>query len=306
MGGTLPAWSAEPAGPLLGPKRSVVVDKFTSLGSFTAVYSDWDVGGGLAAMLMTALSQSERFVVIERSNVDRVIFEQQMKANKAVTADSGPQLGQVLGAQFVVIGSVTEFGLQDKGGGVNIGFLGMGNSPLGGLLGLRSTEGAVAMDLRIVDTSTSQVVQTIKVKEVISSTSVKAETSYRGMSMGGDRFKNTPLGEATRSAISKAVAEIVAVASRQPWQALVVDFDGKEMAINAGTVSGVKTGDRFAVERITNRLTDPATGEVLSIRRKTLGTLVIDSVEQKVAFGAFTASEGGAPSRNDLVVLASQ
>lgn len=297
----LATWGAAPPTPLVGPKRTVVVDKFTAIGSFTAAYSEWDVGGGLAAMLTTALDQSGRFVIVERANLDRVMFEQQLKAKSAVNPETGPQLGQVTGAQFVVIGSVTEFGAQDKGSGLSLGFGGLGK--LGGLLGATQTEGAVAMDLRIVDTTTSAVVQTLKVRESISSTSINVGANYRGMTLGGDTFASTPLGEATRNAIEKAVVEIVAISARQPWYALVVDFDGRDIAINAGTSAGVKAGDRFNVERIAGKLTDPATGEVLSMRRKVLGMFLVTGVEQKIAFGAFTSSDPDAPVRGDLVVL---
>lgn len=296
-----PTAAADSADALVGPKRSVVVDKFDSLSTFNAAYGNWDVGGGLSAMLTTALEQSGRFVVLERANLDRVIGEQQIQAANAVNPEAGPQSGAVTAAQFVVIGSVTEFGAEDSGGTINIGIA--GSSGLGGLLGLKKTEGAVAMDLRIVDTTTSQVVQTLKVREPISNTSVSTSTDYKAMSLGGDSFNNTPLGEATRHAIEKAVAEIVAVSARKPWQALVVEVDGRNVAINAGSGARVKEGDRFRVEHIVGKLTDPATGEVLSVRRKALGTLEIRSVEEKVSFGVFKASDPQKPARGDLVVM---
>jgi len=297
----LPVLAAEPTEALVGPKRSIVVDKFDTLSTFTAAYGTWDVGGGLSAMLTTALDESGRFVILERANLDRVIGEQQIKTANAANPEAGPKLGAVTAAQFIVIGSVTEFGAEDSGSSINIGLAGA--SGLGGLLGLRKTEGAVAMDLRIVDTTTSQVVQTLKVREPISSTSVSAGTNYKAMNLGSDSFNNTPLGEATRHAIGKAVAEIVAVSARQPWQALVVEVDGRNLAINAGSGSGLKEGDRFRVERIVKNLTDPATGEVLSVRRKELGTVRVTSVEEKVSFGSLTATDRQKPARGDLVVL---
>jgi len=168
---------------------------------------------------------------------------------------------------------------------------------------MKKTEGAVALDLRIVDTTTSQVVQTLKVRQPISNTSFSAGTNYKAMSLGGDSFNNTPLGEATRIAIDNAVAEIVAVSARQPWQALVVEVDGRTIAINAGRSARLRQGDRFRVEHVVGTLTDPATGEVLSVRRKMLGTLEITSVEEKIAFGAFSSTDPLKPVRGDLVVM---
>ncbi len=96
--------------------------------------------------------------------------------------------------------------------------------------------------------------------------------------------------------------EIIATAAREPWHALLVDFDGKEAVINAGRNAGVKAGDRFSVERIAQRLTDPATGEVLSVRRRTLGTLEVTNAEDKVSYATFTSSDPNPPVRGDLVI----
>src|SRR5205085_1914626 len=296
--------SAVAAEPLMeGPRRSIVVDRFQSNGQFDAAYGNWDVGGGLAAMLATALAQSGQFVVLERASMGAVIFEQELKANNAANPETGPQLGQVAAAQYIVIGAVTEFGMEDKGGGLSLGIGGSARgNPLNSLLGTKRTEGAVAIDMRIVDTSTTQVVQTVKVKEPISQTSFNVSVDYNAINMGGDQFNKTPLGEAARKAIEKAVAEIIAAAAREPWHGLLVAYDGSEAVINAGRNAGIKPGDHFNVERVAQKLTDPATGEVLSVRRRAVGTLDVKSVEDRVSFASFTTADGNQPVRGDLVI----
>jgi len=296
--------NAAAAEPLMeGPKRSIVVDRFQSNGQFDAAYGNWDVGGGLAAMLATALQKSGQFVVLERASMGAVAFEQQLKQSNQANPETGPTLGQVAAAQYVIVGAVTEFGMQDKGGSFNIGVGGaVKGNPLNTLFGGKKTEGAVAMDLRIIDTSTTQVVQAVTVKEPISQTSLNVSLDYKSMNMGGDQFDNTPLGAASRAAIEKAVAEIVATAARERWHGLLVDYDGKEAIINAGRNAGIKRGDRFNVERVIQRLTDPATGEVLSVRRQTLGTLEVKNVEEKVSFATFATADGNQPVRGDLVI----
>ncbi|HLX22346.1 MAG TPA: CsgG/HfaB family protein, partial [Usitatibacter sp.] len=86
------ALAAEPT--LAGPKRTLVVDKFQSNSQFDAAYGNWDVGGGLAAMLTTALQKSGQFVVLERASMPAIIFEQEMKANNVANPETGPKLGQ--------------------------------------------------------------------------------------------------------------------------------------------------------------------------------------------------------------------
>jgi hypothetical protein len=146
------------------------------------------------------------------------------------------------------------------------------------------------------------VVQTVKVKEPISKRSFNVSLDYQSMNMGGDQFNNTPLGEAARKAIDKAVAEIIAAAAREPWHGLLVAYDGSEAVINAGRNAGIKPGDHFNVERVAQKLTDPATGEVLSVRRRAVGTLDVKSVEDRVSFASFTTADGNQPVRGDLVI----
>ena len=54
---TLQAWPA--ASQQTGPKKRIAVAKFDTIGSFSAEYGTWDIGGGLAAQLTTALRAAE-------------------------------------------------------------------------------------------------------------------------------------------------------------------------------------------------------------------------------------------------------
>src|SRR5689334_18266173 len=56
-----------PVKPLAGPRRVVAVGKFDCIGSFRQNFGDWDIGGGMSAMLATALLECEQFVVVERA-----------------------------------------------------------------------------------------------------------------------------------------------------------------------------------------------------------------------------------------------
>ena len=64
-----------------GPKRTIAVGKFDAIGAFTQKYGDWDIGGGLAAMLTSALVKSDRFVVIERAELSQILSEQELNAH---------------------------------------------------------------------------------------------------------------------------------------------------------------------------------------------------------------------------------
>lgn len=91
--------------PLAGPKRVVAVGKFDCIGSFRQNFGDWDIGGGISAMLASALSESEQFIVVERSYLSQVLSEQELKNQRAVAETTGPQLGQLTGVQLLVYGA---------------------------------------------------------------------------------------------------------------------------------------------------------------------------------------------------------
>ncbi|WP_368413212.1 hypothetical protein [Dongia sp.] len=83
----------------------------------------------------------------------------------------------------------------------------------------------------------------------------------------------------------------------------MVDYDGTELYINAGTSSGMKSGDKLVIERIAKTLTDPSTGEVLKIQKQKIGLLTLKSVEDRISSGAFQALDLTKPQRGDLVSL---
>ncbi len=106
---------------------------------------------------------------------------------------------------------------------------------------------------------------------------------------------------AARKAITEAVSMVARDAAKTDWTGQVVDFDAGELTINAGQNSGLKKGDIFVVERVTKRLTDPSTGEILSVRKKALGIVEVDQLEPKVASGKYQPLETDKPERGDFV-----
>ena len=292
-----------PVPEISGPKRTVAVGKFSAIGAFTDKYGNWDIGGGLGAMLTSALMESNRFIVVERANVNQILTEQEMAGSNVTSGTMGPEVGQMLGVQYMIYGAVTEFGDSDEGGGFSLGFAGGGiGNLLGGALSRQSTSGSVAMDVRLVDTTSSRVIDTIRVKEEIDSTGWDVSVGYSGIDLGTNQFKKTPLGEACRRAITMVVQDLAEKAAQAPWTGMVVGHNEGEIYINAGVNAGIEVGDRFLVEVITKKLTDPQTGEVLSVKTKQLGLIEVTEVENKISLGTFSPLGLDVPSRGDLVL----
>lgn len=280
-----------------GPKRTIAVGPIEAAGGFE-LGENWDVGNGLASMLTSALLESDRFHVAERTNLRSVLNEKELQTSKVAGGNSAA--GKMTAAQFVVVGSVTEFGSPSKGGGVSVG------SSFGGIfggLGASKKTGKVTLDLRLVDVRSGDVIDSFIVTEKVSKTGLSLKSGYKGVVLGGEQFAKTPLGQATRGALHQAVAKIAESIAALGWEGRIVTFGNGTAIINAGGEAGVHVGDRLRVERLAQVLTDPETGRVLTEGRYYIGDLLVTAVEPEVAFCSFTSSNGSAePVRGDIVI----
>jgi curli biogenesis system outer membrane secretion channel CsgG len=289
-----------PPGPprFTGPKKRIAVAKFDAAGAFTAQYGGWDIGGGLAAQLTSALVNSGHFIVVERAELASVLREQEMALQKIVSKETATQVSRVLGAQLLVRGSVTEFEQRAGGGGLR---LGVGTGLLGGALGFQTVNGLVGMDIRLIDATTGQVLQSHRAEANVAQSGVSADINVNQVSFGGDAFNKTVLGQAARRAIDQAVMFIIRAMEPVPWTGRVVEVAGDQVYINAGAGAGLKPGDVFTVTAVVRELTDPESGAVLGIVEDKRGEIEVVSVQEKFSIARMRTPFQA--HRGDLVKL---
>ena len=291
----VPAAASAPAAAaaFAGPKKRIAVTKFDATGSFVSQYGTWEIGGGLAAQLTTALVESGRFIVVERAELANVLREQEMGLQKIASRETAAQAGRVTGAQMLIRGSVTQFDQRTAGDGFRIG-LGRAASGLG--MGVQSTEGIVGIDIRLIDTTTGQVLQSQRVEEKVLTRGVAADVNIRQLTFGGDSFNKTELGQATRQAIEKAVALVIKAMEPVPWTGRVVDVSGDQVYFNAGASENIKPGNVLNVSTVVRELTDPESGALLGVEEVSLGQVQVTSVQPKFSIarmqGTFQAKRG--------------
>ena len=191
-----------------GPKARIAVAQFkdkTGKGWWTG-----QIGDGMADQLVTALFNSERFIVLERQTLDAVIKEQDLGVSGRVRKDTAAAIGEIEGAELLVVAAVTEFEGAASGGRGGLG--GFTSGWLGAALG-GFKKAHIAMDLRLIDARTSR---------ILAATSVEGEATdadlagllggYGGSgalvgSLGG--WKNTPTEKALRICIQKSVEFVI-------------------------------------------------------------------------------------------------
>ena len=168
------------------------------------------VGAGASKMLETALVKSGNFEVFTRQEMDKVMKEQALGQSGAITPQSAAKVGQLIGVNAIVIGTVTEFGEKKSGTSVsgqtmraltggnnrNQGLAGM---LLSGGLGFSKAEARVVIDVQLIDTTTGR---------IILAESSEGKESSMGISIAGistgSSIDDTQVGKALRKSIRRA------------------------------------------------------------------------------------------------------
>src|SRR5262245_36029126 len=277
------AAEAAPAVACTGPRKRVAVLRFGGTGKYGA-YEGWDVGEAIAAQLSTALDQTSCFVVIDRLALSEVLREQELGLAGVVGRDTAARAGALIGAQILIKGEITEFEPGKKGKGATAG-VGLSNVPIGLRVGGNRSVAHVAIDVRLIDASTGQVLFTQSVSSEARTFGLALGVDYRKASIGGDSFEKTPLGEAMREAVGEATGYIVSQMRQVNWSGQVVDVQGTSVYLNAGEGAGLKVGDTLSIYTVTRELIDPATGQSLGREEKKLGEVRVGRVDQKYAVG---------------------
>ncbi|MFA6384049.1 MAG: CsgG/HfaB family protein [Candidatus Omnitrophota bacterium] len=193
--------------PYSGPKARVAIADF----DVKAAKASGEIGTGLKEMLVTAFINSNRFRVVERQVLDRVLQEQELAASGAAQP-GGAQRGQIKTADIIVTAAVTEFEPQASGGAAGIGGGGgVGSGVLGALLGGSMNKAHMALDIRVIDTSTSEVLAATRVQGQASDvTGGLMAGFFGGWALGGglSMYANTPMEKAIRICIIEAVRYI--------------------------------------------------------------------------------------------------
>lgn len=228
-----------------------------------------NVGRGVADMLVTSLVESEKFLVIERAELDEILKEQGLGMSGAVTPQSAAKVGQLLGIEMMLTGSVTEFGSkQDKVGG-GIGSIGGFN------LGVKKTSARVTVDIRMVDVNTG---------EITLAKSAEGDDSSTGLDNVGiedinfhnsSTWDNTQLGKASREAIEQCVEYIIDGMEEVAWQGKIIKASGTTIYMKPGSKGGVQAGMVFSIYRPGEELIDPDTGLSLGSEESKIGQIQV-------------------------------
>ena len=174
-----------------------------------------------------------------------------------------------------------------------------------GGIGHKSSKAIVAVDARMVDIDTAEILGVAAGK----GESSRESTSLLGggggwhgwgggaVDFGSSDFQQTILGEAVNAAVKQMSGELIAdnTENDRPHgqgRRTVAAVDGGQIVLNVGAKAGLKVGDQLSVERITKEIKDPSTGAVIRRLSSQVGVIKLTDVDDVSAVGTMVSGSG--------------
>ena len=239
---------------------------------------DWDVGDGIAETITTELVNTNKFRVIERAQLQKVLDEQFLGQEGVLDPTTAARVGRVLGVQLMLLGTVTEFSIDTQR--VNVPFIGK----------VDVTIARCVINAKMVNTETAEIMAAMKGEGQFDRKGFALGGAFgdlRGLSFGSGEFRDHILGKATELAAKQIVEQTVEkTADLEPilipepakFSGMVADVSNGEITINVGSKNGVEVGDIFEVYRKIKEIKDPETGEVIMVKKEKIAEIEITEV----------------------------
>ncbi len=232
-------------------KRKVAIGRFSNETQYgKGIFYDKEndpMGKQALDILSSKLAASNKFILLERNDMSSLLKECQ----------SGEKSAAQIGADYMIIGSITQFGRKNTG-----------KQGLFSNTNVQEVEAAV--DIRLVDVSTGLIVYSGEGKG-------EAQlTSKTTLGMGGKAgFDATLSDKAISEAIGQLVENIVNKCTDKPWQTYILSHDSDGTIIAGGASQGITVGDVFDVMTKGKKVKNPQTGIMIELPGKKIGTATV-------------------------------
>lgn len=235
-------------------KRKVAIGRFSNETQYAkGIFYDKEndpMGKQALDILSAKLASSGKFLLLERSDLSTLLAECQQGGNVAST----------VGADYMIIGSITEFGRK------NTGKNGVFSSQK-----TQTVEAAVA--IRLVDVATGLIIYSDEAK---GSAELTTKTT---MGVGGQASYDATLSDkAISEAIGQLVENIINKCTNTPWKTYFLSCDNDGVLIAGGKSQGIKEGMTFAVKTKGKKVKNPQTGIMITLPGKTVGKATVVSI----------------------------
>jgi len=235
-------------------KRKVAIGRFTNETNYGKGFFDTNnennIGRQAADILSARLVASEKFIMLEREDIDLLNNELDMNnlSNINISAD------------YLVLGSISEFGRNTTG-------------EVGVFSRTKKQTAYAKVNIRLVDVSTGQVIYS---EEGSGEAFSEAGTVLGAGSRAG--YDSSLNDKVISAAISKLVNNIIENLTEKPWRSYILDIQDKNIIIAGGKTQGIDVGDQFNIYKKGKIVTNPQTGMKLEMPGEHVGVIQIINI----------------------------
>ena len=197
--------------------------------------------------LSNKLASTGKFLLLERSDLDKIMEEGNL---------SGISYNKI-GADYVIVGSITEFGRKN-----------IGDANLISRSKVQIAEAAVS--IRLIDVASGLIIYS---EEAKGEAELKTKST---LGVGGSADYDATLSDkAISAAISQLVENVINNLMDRSWRAYFLAVDGTDIFISGGKSQGLSIGDVFAVKEKGKSVKNPQTGIQMELPGKEVGQIKI-------------------------------
>jgi curli biogenesis system outer membrane secretion channel CsgG len=214
-----------------GEKPRLGVLRFTN-----DTHAGWwssSVGRELQDMLSSELVSTKVFQVLERKEIDAVLGEQNLGASGRIDSATRAKMGKIKGAQYLIASTVSAYEEDTSNTGGGIGF---GGFRIGG----KKDKAYMAVDLKVIDTTTGEIVDARTVEASSSSGGLDLGASISGFSGSLSQYKKTAAGKAIRGCIIEITEYLECSLTKGKNASCMEEYNQKESSRRAKTKKSIE------------------------------------------------------------------
>ncbi len=190
------------------------------------------MGSELQDMLAAELANLGAFQVLDRKEIDAVLTEQDFGTSGRIDPATRAKIGKIKGAKYLVSGSVSSFEEETSGDGGGISLMGFS-------IGGKRDKAYMAIDLKVIDTETGEIVDSRTVEASSSSYGLDLGASIQGVSGNLGKYEKTPAGKAIRACIIESSEYLECSLVKGKDNRCMNDYDAKESSRRQRTKGAV-------------------------------------------------------------------
>ena len=216
-------------------------------------------------ILSSKLAASGKFILLERDDLDVLV------------AEAGASMEKI-GADFIILGSITEFGRKAEG-----------QQKVFSSTKTQTAEAGVS--IRLVEAATGLIIYSDEAKGYAET------TTKQTMGVGGTAVYDATLSDkAISAALGQLVENIINKCLDKPWRSYFLSVEDGTYIISGGLSQGIAIGDSFTVYSKGKTVTNPQTGMKIELPGTKVGTVSVlqsigDTPETEISFCAYEGEE---------------